>query len=437
MLRKLACIGLAVFGLQSVWAGDGFDDIFGDNGDAEPAAASVMISGEIGLGLTYYLDEGWDSQVAASSFSILKVDGQSDSVEGKAVFSLEADDTGLPENMTEIIDELYLRAFFPFGYLTAGLLKVEWGKGDGTHVIDPLNPLVQSGAVQTDIFEMKKAEVMTLMSLYLGETGLLELVYKPFFHPLQFAREGRWNLGLPGTTSTDTNNLEYSQAAARLTGSLGFFDLGALFYYGFMSEPGFEFTTTFTGTNPIDPTHYTTTINEALTRAQLFGLEGVLAAGPLTIRTELGYWLTEDTAADAPELYNDRFVYLGGVDMMIPRTSIFLSFQVTGAYVFDYLDLSEADVDRLASFDNTANSTMMIGALDIPFANDKMKLRLSGIYHIQGKGYMIIPEYKWSIRDDLELSLTGQIFSGEVSGGSPYSTWDKNDNAAVSFTYMF
>ena len=87
MLRKLACIGLAVFGLQSVWAGDGFDDIFGDNGDAEPAAASVMISGEIGLGLTYYLDEGWDSQVAASSFSILKVDGQSDSVEGKAAFS--------------------------------------------------------------------------------------------------------------------------------------------------------------------------------------------------------------------------------------------------------------------------------------------------------------------------------------------------------------
>lgn len=437
MLRKLACIGLAVFGLQSVWADDGFDDIFGDGGNTEPAAVSVIISGEIGLGLTYYLDDGWDSQVAASSFSVLRVDGRSDSVEGTAVFSLEADDTGLPEKMTEIIDELYLRAFFPFGYLTAGLLKVEWGKGDGTHVIDPLNPLVQSGAVQTDIFEMKKAEVMTLMSLYLGETGLLELVYKPFFHPLQLAREGRWNLGLPGTTSTDTHNLEYSQAAARLTGSLGFLDLGALYYYGFMSEPGFEFTTTFTGTNPIDPTHYTTTISEALTRAQLFGLEGVLAAGPLTIRTELGYWRTEDTAANAPELYNDRFVYLGGVDMMIPRTSIFLSFQVTGAYVFDYLDLSETDVDRLASFDNTANSTMVIGALDIPFANDKMKLRLSGIYHIQGKGYMVIPEYKWSIRDDLELSLTGQIFSGEESGGTPYSTWDKNDNAAVSLTYMF
>ncbi len=60
-------------------------------------------------------------------------------------------------------------------------------------------------------------------------------------------------LGAPDVAPPETGTLEYSQGAARVTGSIGPFDLGASYYFGFMSEPGYEFTTVFTGTNPLDP----------------------------------------------------------------------------------------------------------------------------------------------------------------------------------------
>ena len=438
MTRKVIIYWLIVLAAQLAWAGDGFDDFFSeDESSAEQVAYAVAVGGEIGLGLTYYFDDGWGSMVSASPSSVLKIEATTDALEGAAVFSLEADGSGLPDAMTDVLDELYLKAFFPFGYLEAGLLKVEWGKGDGTHVIDPLNPLDQSEGIKTDILDLKRAEVMAMISFYLGENGLLELVYKPFFHPIQFATEGRWTIGAPDIIPPSTNTLGHSQAAARITGSAGFFDLGALYYYGFMSEPGYKFTTDFEGTDPLDPAHYTTTIDMVFTRAQIFGLEGVVAAGPFTIRTELGYWLTEDTAGSQPELYNDRFVYLSGIDLSIPGTSIFLSLQITGAYVLDYLDLAETDVDRMGSYNNTPHSTMIIGALDAPFARDSMKLRLGGLYAIQGEGYLLLPEYRWNIKDDLELRISGQIFGGKDTGKSPYQSWDGNDNASVTITYMF
>ncbi|HEC61980.1 MAG TPA: hypothetical protein ENI27_06960 [bacterium] len=430
MTKRVLLAGLIILVVQLAWAAEGFDDILSEtDGADEQSALTVDITGEIGLGLTYYLDDEWDSMISASPISILRVEARSDMLEGFLVFDLE--------QMTDVLDELYMRAFFTFGYLDVGLLKVEWGQGDGIHVIDPLNPLVQTGRVETDILKQKRAEVMAMMSFYLGQNGLLELVYKPFFHPHQFDTEGRWALEIPDIIPPDTETLAYSQAAARLTGSLGFFDLGALYYYGFMSEPGYQFETSFTGTDPLDPTHYTTTTELVFTRAQLFGLEGVLAAGPFTLRTELGYWLTEDTAGDQPELFNNRFVYLGGIDLMIPGTSIFLSIQVTGAYVLGYLDLAETDVDRMAAYDDTPHSTMIMGALDLPFARGLMKLRLSGLYLIQAGGFLLLPEYSWKIKDDLELRLSGQILGGKDTGNSPYQTWDTNDNVGISITYTF
>ncbi len=431
MFRKALLLLSFLCAIQIAWADDGFDDIFSESAAADgQTGSSVAIAGEIGVELTYFLDNGLDSTVGAYPASVLRIEARSDTLEGTAVFSFE-------ENSTEILDEIYLRAFLPAGYLDAGLLKVEWGKGDGTHVIDPLNPLVQTYGISTDTLDLKKAEVMTRMSIYLGESGLLELVYKPFFHPIEIATEGRWALGAPEIAPPDTKTLEYSQGAARITGTLGTFDLGALYYYGFMSEPGYSVTTAFTGTDQMDPTHYTVTIDPAYTRAQLFGVEGAFAAGPFTMWTEIGYWLSEDSDGDQPELYNDRFVYLGGIDLMIPGTSIFLSVQVTGGYVMDYPEPSETDVDRLASYGDTPHSTSIIGALNIPMLGDTLKLRLGGLYLVQAEGYLIIPELFWNIEDNFLLKVAGQIFDGKDIGNSPYYAWADNDNISVTLKHVF
>jgi hypothetical protein len=431
MARKTLLFISLIFATGSVWAADGFDDVFTETDTQDgQAATSVEISGSIGVALDYFVDEGWDSAVDASPESTLKLEAGSDTLTGSAVFSLGASNA-------DVLDEINLRAFLPFGYLDAGLLKVEWGRGDGTHVIDPLNPLDQTNGISTDILDLKKAEIMTVMSFYLGESGLFELVYKPFFHPIQFATEGRWALGAPEVAPPDTETLEYSQGAARISGSLGAFDLGALYYYGFMSEPGYEITTAFTGTNPLDPTHYTVMMDMVYTRAQLFGIDGVVAVGPLTIWTELGYWLSEDKDGVRPELYNDRFVYLGGIDIMVPGTSIFLSVQVTGAYVVDYVDLIETDVDRMASFGDIPYSTSIVGAVEIPLVRDTLKVRLGGLYLVEAEGYVLIPELFWNIEDNLQLTISGQVFDGKDIGNSPYFAWSDNDAISATLSYMF
>ncbi|MBN1686298.1 MAG: hypothetical protein JW852_06560, partial [Spirochaetales bacterium] len=140
---------------------------------------------------------------------------------------------------------------------------------------------------------------------------------------------------------------------------------------------------------------------------------------------------------DQPELYNHRFVYLGGVDLLVPGTGIFAGVQLTGSYTLDFPQAPETDVDRLASYNGTARSNTLIGVIELPFARDTMKIRLNGLYLFEAEGYMLIPEYRWTINDDLELLLYGQIFGGEDTGGSPYSMWDKNDNIGITITYLF
>ncbi len=431
--------------LRAVCWGDGLGDIFSEESPGgESGGPSVELSGEIGLKLNGYFDEEWNSSVTALPYAELIVGLRSPSLEGTVAMSLEADALGSPITAADIIDELRLRAFFPFGYLDAGLLKVEWGKGDGVHVVDPLNPLRQTQGPQTDLFAMKRAEVMGVMSFYLGARGLLELVYKPFYHPLHFVTEGRWAVvdvsTIPGAADIvppNTEILSYSQGAARVTASLGPIDVGGLYYYGFMSEPGYRFTTAFTGTDPLDPLHYTTSADLVYTRAHLFGLEGGCALGPFTLRAELGYWLTEDRESTQPELYNDRFVYLGGVDLLLPGTGIFVSAQTAGSYVMGFDGLTETDVDAMAAYGDTPHTITIVGAVEIPFLHDTMKIRVGGLYQIQGNGYMIAPEYQWSITDGLLLTLSGRVFGGDPVGHNPYHAWDGNDSVGIAVDYRF
>ena len=213
------------------------------------------------------------------------------------------------------------------------------------------------------------------------------------------------------TPFPDTETLSYSQAAARLTATIGNFDLGGSYYYGYMTEPGYEFTSTLTGPDPYDPAAYTTTTDLVFTKAQLFGLEAGWALGPFTFRTEGGYWLTEDRTGTEAQLYNDRVVWLEGFDFMIPGTGIFVSVQEFGSYVFNFDSSNLLDMDLGMSYGNTAVTNNVIVAVDSSFYQDKMKIRLAGLYLFEANGYMILSTYTWNIEDDLELSVEGQFIA--------------------------
>ena len=418
---------------------DGFGGIFDStDGTLDESKNRVTLGGEIGFTYGSYFDDTWNSERIILPYANLNLLLTSETVEAKVDLILNIDDLDSTVTMGDFIDELTLRTFYPFGYLDLGLFKTEWGKGDGIHVIDPLNPLDQSNGISSDINEMKRSEVMAKINFYIRDNGLLEIVYKPNFHPIETAAlpTDRWNIKdlsalPPMQASPDTETPVYSQAAVRVSTILGIFDLGGMYYYGYMTEPGYE----IIYTDMMDPATYKT--NLIFTRAQLFGLESGWALGPFTFRTEGGYWLTEDWNGTEAHLYNDRVVWLAGFDIMIPGTSIFVSVQEFGSYVINFNNSNPLDMDLSMSYNDNAMTNTIIASVEGSFFQDRMKLRLAGLYLFEANGYMVLPTYIWNIEDDLELSVTGQIFGGDDEGPNPYYAWRNNDSITLRLKYTF
>jgi hypothetical protein len=452
-VKSLLLIVLLLVGTLAV--AQGFDDIFGEDGGddallaesgSDAAGLTVDIRGSVGAEFGFFFDDELDSEVAAEPSADLIFTASVPAAQ--AVLSLNVDTSEAVgwDLASSLVDEIYVTSYFGAGHLTFGLMRREWGVGDGIHAIDPLNATDQSEGPVSDYLESRVPEALLDLNIYLGTSGLLELIYKPFFHPTQVAISGRWMVidpaTIPGYSSIEPVNvrtLSYSQAATRLSGSVGPADLGFQYYYGFMPEPGYAFTTTFTGTDPMNPDHYTTTAEIVYTRAHLFGTEAAAALGPFTLRGEAGYWLSEDTDGTVPELYNSRVVYLAGFDFTIPGTSVFASAQVQGEYTTSTADLSAEDVDRFRLYDDEATSHLIIGAIEAPFARDTINLRLAAVYAVEAGGFIIVPEYSWTIADAAELSIAGTIIGGESlsSGNSPYYAWRYNDNVSLSLRYRF
>ena len=410
---------------------DGFGDVFGSENITEDSQNNITLNGEIGFNYKSYLDNSWDSEKIFLPYTNLNLLFSSDSVEVKMELNVEGNNLDTELTLGDIVQELSHRSFFSFGYLDLGLFKTEWGKGDGIHVIDPLNPLDQSNGISSDINEMKRAELMAKMNFYIGDDGLLEVVYKPYYHALETAAAvgDRWNISIPLYPVLDTNDTEtpvFSQAAARLTTTLGIFDLGGMYYYGYMTETGVDLIIT---PGPI--------LDIVYTKAQLFGLEAGWATGPFTFRTEGGYWLTEDRNGTEAHLYNDRAVWLAGIDVMIPGTSLFVSIQEFGSYVINFDRSNPMDMDLGMSYKENALTNSVVAAMEGSFYQDKMKIRLAGLYLFEANGYMILPSYTWNIMDDLELSIAGQIFGGDDEGPNPYYTWRDNDSFSLGAKYIF
>ena len=451
--RHALLVVLILIGAAAGFA-QGFDDIFGESGTDAPTDTSadagispgVAITGNISAQFDYYFDDEWDSEVEMRPTADIDIVASADSA--SALLSLDvatsqADDGALSGNL---IDELSVTSFFGAGRLTAGLTRIEWGSGDGLHAIDVLNPIDQTNGPVADYLSSRRAEAMLDLNLYLGSSGNLELVYKPFFHPTEVAMSGRWMVVDPATipgfssiTPVDVRTLMYSQGAARLSGSLGPADLGVMYYYGFMPEPGYEFTTTFLGGDPMDPANYLTTAELVYTRAQLFGGDVAAALGPFTVRAEAGYWLSEDTDGTAPERYNSRLVYLGGFDVSIPGTTAFVSAQVQGSWTVNATDLDATDVDRFRLYEDFDTSHLIVAAVEAPFARDTMNIRIAGMYAPEAGGFIVMPEYSWTIADGVELSLSGKVIGGKELGSanSPYYAWRDNDSVSVSVSYQF
>ncbi|RKX82647.1 MAG: hypothetical protein DRP58_09985 [Spirochaetes bacterium] len=421
------------FPMLNLSAQDAFGDIFDESEISETATASgtnIEVSGTLSTDHVYFFDASVvkNNEVLAMPEAEVNLKILEGDTEGIISLNISPQKWDPDIIYSDIINELYMRSFFSFGYMEAGLMKVEWGSADGIHVLDPLSFWDLTDGFSLDVTSLKKASEIVKMNIYIKESGLLELAYKPFFSSHIMAQSGRWSTGMeniPNLHIPDTTTLEYSQAALRLTGTIGRFDIGTQYYYGYLPDPALN---TDFGTGHTYITY---------DRAHLFGLEGGFALGFLTFWMEAGYWLTEDMDGSDPAVYNNRLVYLPGMDFTVPGIKLYVNVQLVGDYTFNTENLSLLDVDETTGYGSPSHNNMLLIAGELPFNKDKTKIRLSGMWSIEEEGYMILPELLWDLNDNLNLSIYGQIIEGKDGNAGMMNSWKKNDNFGMKIVYIF
>jgi hypothetical protein len=439
-MRKLILVCFLFFSsLVSLAAYNGFDDIFSDVAE-DPASVSTDFSwkGEVKTSWEGFLAEKTLLDEESLAFDL---DWNTSKVQTLVSLTIAN-----PLDWNEVINTLSITTYVKNFRIEAGLLIKEWGSGDGVHVVDIPNSLDYTNGINDDLRSMKIPEPMVIVSTSWGNTAL-EVLYKPFFTSMKTSMDGRWSLlpdsfFAPDGTKADisfpqTASLTFSQFGSNLKTVWGNTDIALIYFNGYYSQPGYK-DLVFDFSDPLHP--YITSVAVQYTRAQLFGTALTTVAGPFSLIFEGGYWLSEDTQGTDPTLYNSKWVYEAGVGMFLFGTATYASFMYNGHWIehFDQVESLQGDVDAYQAFGGKAYGNTLTAALEMPFARDRLSLRLAGTYQVETKGYVFLPSLRWEISDSLIFTAKGRMF-GNISGEEEniFKTWEENDSLSVNLSFLF
>ena len=164
------------------------------------------------------------------------------------------------------VDEARLRLFAGPVTLEGGLMKLSWGKADSSGPLDVTNPRdLRDLSAGDEPLESKIAMPMLRASFGIGERTKVEALFEPWFMGDRYATSGAWrpsaldsidasigqvaavmalylgDASLSGATYADLlpdySSLEHFQAGLRATTTLGAVDVGAQYFYGYLTTP--------------------------------------------------------------------------------------------------------------------------------------------------------------------------------------------------------
>ncbi len=394
------------------------------SGDAAAPASNLDISGTAELTSRYTLDYDipGDSPVSPVPSLDLTLDYTGKNADVHATVSAEQDpgeDT--PEGS---IDELYIRYYASGFDMEAGYMKVVWGPGDKIHSIDVLNSTDYSDFINPDYIDRRRAEPMIKMNFSVND-GLLEAVYLPVFAPDTIITGNEWQTAQAtaidaavtgGASVEDTADLEHSGFAVRYSKTIGPADLGAVYYMGNYRQP------------TVNPTDYSITYD----RVQMVGVDGAGVVGGFNLRSEAGWYMTDDLKGDDPDIRNSEFRWVGGFDVELPVTGWNFNIQETGTLILQYDKIGDTG-DAQSNYDQTSN--MLIIRLSDSWNGDTVSPELTGIWGLEYGDWLIKPSLDIDVDDDFTISGSAGIYGGD-SGGL-LGQFDNNDYIEIALEYNF
>jgi len=352
--------------------------------------------------------------------------------------------------------ELSLSLFFGQTTIKAGLMRHSWGTADTAHVVDIVNGRDLRKGIIDDLELMKRPDWMLTLTTYL-ENGAFDLVMKPGFNPSHIAMDGRYSMmdsmetmiaqavGMmllnPPTIDIedielkiDTHNIKNISAGARYRFLFDPVDIGVMYYTGYFHDPGFK--ASLSG-GP-SPPYTLDAINLLYTRYHFMGLASSYFFEPFTLAVEGGMFFSEDTDGTDSSLYNSKAAYLAELSYTNPNNSFFVALNYQGQYIFDFVDNNPLDVDLIAAFNGKAYQNNFTLAVEYPFMQEKLKVRVAATYQAESMGFAVLGALTYDLDDAVEVFAKTTLygtFDKERMG--LYNTWKENSRIQLGVRAWF
>lgn len=388
---------------------------------------------------------------------------------------IKFDSNSLGQYPGDILDEFTARAYLGNLMLEAGKMKVVWGKGDKNHVVDNFNANDYTDYIFPDYLDRRLAEPM-FRAVYATDNDVkFEAVWTPVMTADRLASGGNWQpkaskaltdtvqteaftqiasltgaaqlMALSNTSALtenlypDTNQLKYGQAGLRTTFTVAGFDLGFSYYYGHYKQPSADLTKYQSYVTKVLSGQSVSEEDKFLNydKLQVFGLEGATVLGPLNIRFEAAYNLTDDTKGDDYAVHNNSIAWEAGFDMDLPISNLNFNIQTVGKYILNGDKINDSvfkaiDVDGDAD-DCYTNNKLIINITD-SYKNETIKLDIKGVWGIERGDIVVMPSLTFDVKDDMTLSLSG-LYIWCKDEKSEFDGWQNNSFAQVGIKYMF
>ena len=468
---------VTLFSMAQIFAQD-WDDDWGDGSSSNSSEKSAggfwdkfKISGDASLGGRIYFDGESAGKTEARAIPELKLGLDYEGSSTNFSTRINLSERTLLHNQIDILDEFRADLFLGDFVLSAGKMKVVWGKGDKLHVVDNFNANDYTDFLIPDYLDRRAGEYMFRVQYNAPSIFRLEGIWTPIMRGEVYAEDGRWvpakvnkltnqvmgsfatadsvsgagllkMLELQDNLYPNTNRLKYGQFGFYGNFSIGMVDVGVSYYNGHYKQVSANMSP-FLPFLKGQPASVPTLEYDKL---QVFGLDAQAAAGPFTLRAELAYNLTKDVAGDDPWVHNNSISYLAGFDVGIPLHNLNLNVQGTGNFVLKKDKISDTMIAKGGykqldtDYDPTGcySNNKIVVQLKDTFYYEKVEAMIKAIYGFERRDLVLMPEVSYKIRDEWKARLSGLfIHNFGDDGDSEFEGWLDNSFIQLSVTYSF
>lgn len=179
----------------------GFDDFGSEGSSSSGSSLPIEFSGDLTLDVRDYImadDPDGIGDTAIEATPSAKLGVKYDGGKAGADLQLKVNEDTIKNHPIDVIDELTLSAYLGNLTLTAGKMKVVWGKGDKLHVIDNFNADDLSDFIIPDYLDRRISTPMirAVYAVPLNSRSIsnvmIEGVYTPLMPVDRFASSGLW-----------------------------------------------------------------------------------------------------------------------------------------------------------------------------------------------------------------------------------------------------